>query len=493
VNARTACYDPTDLSAASVTSAALSPFRRASDTLLGWFHVGPASTTEVATIDGLRALAVSGVVVLHCWGLAAGPALYWTLPLIGARVWVGEWIHQGELGITLFFILSGFLLGQPFFRAAYNRQPRPSLRSYFKRRILRLVPAYYVCLFLMVFLMTPAAIPAKQVYSVFGVENLIAHLTFTQFWFIDTAAAYGADASMWTLTHEATFYVVLPFVAYLFVGKRSFVALPAALGITAGWLWLAHHSLDFFVNWVWRGVDDKLYFSHETIRRTYVAPQFPAHAFNFALGLTMGNIFVATQLGRLRRPGPWLALGLFLGGCVLFFSWVHFGDFRHSSLTADFAFVGTPFEGVAITLVLAGLVFGAPGVKQVFSFVPLRIIGIISYSAFLWHGPLLFAIQRIPSIQAREPNDRMVPIMLHLLPLLLVVSVASYLLVEKPFLVTARRRPSPQAVPEAAPTPAAAVLTPSAPQVPASALPLPAISSTPVPPDQGAPAVRAGS
>ncbi|HEY7270505.1 MAG TPA: acyltransferase family protein [Dehalococcoidia bacterium] len=460
-----------------VASAARGQWQRTSQALLAAFHVGPASTTEVATIDGLRALAVTGVVVLHCWGIAGGPALNWTLPLVGATVFVGGWIHQGELGITLFFILSGFLLAQPFLRSHYSEGRRPPLKSYFSRRILRLVPAYYVCLILSVLLMTPAWIDPKQVYSVFGLQNLAAHLTFTQFWFIDTAAAYRVDASMWTLTHEATFYVVLPFVAVFFAGRRSLVALPAALAISIGWLWLAHHSLDFFVNWVWRGMDDKLFFSHETIRNNYVGPQFPAHAFNFALGIGLANVFVAVQMGRLRRPGQWPALALFVAGCATLFAWVHFGDFHNSPITNNFAFVGTPFEAVGIALVLAGLVFGAPGVRQAFSFVPVRIIGIISYSAFLWHGPILFAVEHVHWIAAQPPERKLGLLLLTVVPLTLVVSVASYLLVEKPFLRSARRpaRPAPKPSPEteSAPEPRAMPATPTlelpAPNTPAQA------------------------
>ena len=456
---------------------------------MGVFHVGAASTTDVATIDGLRGVAVLGVVILHCWGVAGGPALYWTVPFIGQTVWTGEWIHQGELGITLFFILSGFLLGQPFFRAAYNEAPGPPLTSYFKRRVLRLVPAYYVCLLLSVVLMTPSIIPASQVYSVFGLENLVAHLTFTQFWFIDTAAAYRIDASMWTLTHEATFYVILPFVAVFFVGRRSLVALPLAFLLSAGWLYLAHHSLNFFVNWVWRGVDDKFYFSHETIRNTYVAPQFPAHVFNFALGLALGSAFVAIQLGRLRKPGPRLALLMFVAGCATLFAWIHFGDLHQSSITADYAFVGTPFEAIGITLVLGGLVFGAPVARQVFSFVPLRLMGIISFSAFLWHGPLLWAIERLPAIEAASPNHKLVLLLAYLMPLLILVSTASYLLVEKPFLVSARRRPPP-------PQPAeVTAISPSQTQTAAPAVPdvrIPETAAAPAGNTRGEEAARRG-
>jgi peptidoglycan/LPS O-acetylase OafA/YrhL len=453
-------------------------FQRASDRLLGWFHVGTQSTSEVGPIDGLRALAVTGVVILHCWGVAGGPSIFFTLPLIGQKVWLSEWIHQGELGIPLFFILSGFLLGQPFFRAALKGERRPSLGNYFRRRVLRIVPAYYFCLLMMLLLLVPTAIPAERVYSWMGLQALIAHLTFTQFLFIDTGAYFRADASMWTLTHEATFYIILPFTFWLFVGRRSLIALPGSLLVAAGWLYLAHHSLDFFVNWVWRGVDDKLYFSHETIRRTYVAPQFPAHVFNFGLGLSLGNYYVMTQLGRAPKPHPLVALATFFGGLVLLMGWVHYFDFTDSSISRDFVFVGTPAEAIGITLILAGLVFGAPVVKSIFSLTPVRVIGIISYSAFLWHGLLLYAIERFPAIQAMTPDERLVPIIVRVVPLLLLVSIASYIFIEKPFLVTARRpRPEP-ALAEAAlaPRPAPSPLPPLQPQ-PGVVEPLPTLST----------------
>ncbi len=451
------------------------PLRDAFNRLLATFHVGAASTTEVASIDGLRAMAVSLVVVLHCWGVAGGPALYTTIPLLDTRVWLGEWIHQGELGIALFFILSGFLLGQPFFRAALSGEPRPALKSYFRRRVLRLVPAYYACLFLILILLTPSAIPAEKVYSWDGLKALLAHLTFTHFLFVDTGAYFRADAAMWTLTHEATFYLILPWVAVLFVGKRSLVALPGALLVTVAWLYLAHHSLDFWVNSVWQGAEDKLFFSHATIRSFYIAPQFPAHAFNFALGLSLGNFFVMTQLGRARRPHPLLALAFFALGCVLLAGWVHFFDFTRSSISADFTFVGTPAETIGLTLILAGVVFGAPVVTQAFSLAPIRMLGIISYSAFLWHGPLLYVLERYPSIQALPQEQRLLPILIRLVPMLLAVSIASYLLIEKPFLLAARRPRSAQA---AAPAQAA---VPVAPPIPAIA-----VESAPPPPPAGA-------
>jgi peptidoglycan/LPS O-acetylase OafA/YrhL len=154
--------------------------------------------------------------------------------------------------------------------------------------------------------------------------------------------------------------------------------------------------------------------------------------------------------------------------------WVHYFDFTNSSITRDFTFVGTPAEATGITLVLAGLVFGAPVVKYVFSLAPIRVIGLISYSAFLWHGPLLYVINQFPQVQALPQDERLLPILVRVVPLLLAVSIASYLLVEKPFLVSARR-PQPERAPEAARVPPTAPVVASG-SLPGPATPLPSLS-----------------
>lgn len=426
--------------------------RRASDWLLGHLHVGSVSTTELPQIDGLRALALSLVVVVHVWGTAGEPSLYVALPLVGTQVWLSEWLRRGVLGVPFFFAISAFLLSQPFLRAAHRGGGRPSLGSYFRRRVLRIVPAYYASLFFLLLLIAPALIPLDRVYSWSGLRELVAHLTFTHALFIETHASWGIDGPMWTLTHEATFYLILPFVAWLFVGRRTLVSLPMALVLTLVYLYLARNSLGFLVALLRTRVEGDIFFSDANIRSSFLAPQFPSHLFSFAVGLAVGDLFVRAQLGLVRRPGPLLALASFLAGSLIIPLAIHFIDLGEPTLRY---YIGTPIEAAGFALMLAGLVFGAPAAVQVFSFAPVRVLGIISYSAFLWHVPILALAKRLPSIEALPPGERLAPLAIWALPLVLVLSVASYVFVEKPFLVAARRRrpePAPAAV---TPSPAA--------------------------------------
>ncbi|HEY7270504.1 MAG TPA: acyltransferase, partial [Dehalococcoidia bacterium] len=314
----------------------MAAFRRGWSAILNAFYVGSNSTTELPQIDGLRALAVIFIMIDHAWGVAGGPNLRWTIPFTGQTVLVSGWVNRGDLGVPLFFILSGFLLPQSWLRAIHTGAPRPSLRNYFKRRLFRIVPAYYVCLFLLLVLFTPSLIPFDRVYSNDGLKELLAHLTFTHFLFTDTMGSWNIDSPMWTLTHEATFYLLLPLVFVLFIGRRSLVSVPAALVISVAWVYLSHLRMTALVDFVHQHSSDKLFFSATTIRTGFLAPQFPAYLFTFALGIALADWFVRTQLGLARRPGALAALALLAAGIVLLFASVKYIDFAQGEVASYF-------------------------------------------------------------------------------------------------------------------------------------------------------------
>lgn len=160
------------------------------------------------------------VVIVHASGLTAYP-------------WVG--IHG--YGPIALFVLSGFLLFQPWSKWILGRASRPALGTFFKRRIVRIFPAYLVTL-LIVALIYPPSRPVDR-------ADWVRSLTLTQ-----TTALNGLRPGMehtWSLNTELTWYVILPLLgaaagAVVFTWRRSpttamVALLCAGLGVTAAWRW----------------------------------------------------------------------------------------------------------------------------------------------------------------------------------------------------------------------------------------------------------------
>jgi peptidoglycan/LPS O-acetylase OafA/YrhL len=100
--------------------------------------VRPAS--RIAGIEGLRAFAAGAIVVLHAFSIPAAAGV------IVNSGWLTVASIPLNAGVTLFFVLSGFLLWRPFASAVASGRDLPSLSRYARNRTLRILPAYWVVL-----------------------------------------------------------------------------------------------------------------------------------------------------------------------------------------------------------------------------------------------------------------------------------------------------------------------------------------------------------
>jgi peptidoglycan/LPS O-acetylase OafA/YrhL len=208
-------------------------------------------------LDGLRALAAMAVIVTHVGGLT-GYVLTGT-----PASWV---VSRGNIGVPIFFVLSGLLLYRPWAAAALAGPPAGRLGSYLGRRALRILPAYWLVVLVALPVLNPG--PARHAWPWVQYLLLVQNYDPHPWWAGTGAAGLAQD---WSLVVEVSFYLVLPVLAALlawhagragWVGWRTrpatdvagrarrLLAATAVLGLSSfGWTLLAYYPhAEFWFN-----------------------------------------------------------------------------------------------------------------------------------------------------------------------------------------------------------------------------------------------------
>lgn len=147
-----------------------------------------------SAFDGLRCLAICGVIWHHCL-----PG-----PLPGS--WPG-WLGRGHAGVPLFFALSGFLI-TTLMLAEHRRTGDIALGAFWARRTLRIFPLYYAVLagFIVCAAWLPADAPSRHFFA-----SLPYYITYTSNWFVDFDVRHAVwFAFAWSLATEEQFYLAWP-------------------------------------------------------------------------------------------------------------------------------------------------------------------------------------------------------------------------------------------------------------------------------------------
>lgn len=350
-----------------------------------------SQNSNIAVLDGVRAIACISVIAYHIdrftllshiWGWSIGP--------LASSVAMMGWS-----GVTLFFVLSGFLLFQPYAKALLFDNSWPSLRLFYTRRALRILPGYYVSLFLLIFLTQPQYLQPDHF------KSLALFLTL----FMDSSPKtyQMIDGPFWTLAVEWQYYLLLPFIALAFrwiaqrgSQQRRLLTVIGCLLCMIIWGITTRYWGRYFIDF------------HPEAKALMPQPFFNIALFflygtagkyleDFAIGMLVSLLFVYAKhaasnnkvSSSLKRASIWLwAIGLLW---LLFMaSWTAF-----PALAVLNPFIGAHNWlcelGFAIGygLCITGILFGSIGLQSLFSWSALRQVGFMSYSLYIWHVPIL--------------------------------------------------------------------------------------------------------
>jgi peptidoglycan/LPS O-acetylase OafA/YrhL len=319
-------------------------------------------------IDGTRAIAVLGVVIVHSavYGGATGAGL-------GGRL-----LAHLNLGVAIFFVISGFLLYRPFIAHRAGGAASPGVGQYGKRRALRIFPAYWLALVVLTVLPGLTGVYGGHWLAQAGLVQTLPPSPTPNC----TQAPSSCDlAQTWSLVIEATFYLVLPFYALASArlcrlgGGRRWAArelvILAVLAVAStalvnsgahGWLldWVRSSALGY---WLWFGL------GMSAAIASVVLPT----------SRTASRVAVLVR----RRPwlfwcgaaGIYLAISLALPPTPFLFS-------RSDQVIVQVAF------GVMALLIVLPAIFGSDedrGPARVLGARPVAWLGLVSYGVFLWH------------------------------------------------------------------------------------------------------------
>lgn len=391
-------------------------------------QIKPSWGRRMAGIEGLRGVAAGSVLLGH------------TVILLGASGFVGS-AMLGKLtglmlqGLTLFFVLSGFLLYRPFASAIINGRTAPRARDFLRNRVLRIWPAYLVILALVGFVFGAAVLdPGLGIDAEGGVGYLtdplllISNVFLLQGWFPGTLLT-GLSVS-WSLIPEVSFYLLLPVLAALgmrLVGRMSLVSaalLPALLLLVVGLVGRA-------VSVVAVGGADPAAGAAENADPTWadvLQRSIVGQGDLFALGMIAAVVVVAAQRIEPRqvrrlRVVAWIAM---MGGVLA----VPFAGPTENGV------LFTVMAVVCASAILVLLLPGPGGVARLgvrlLESLPMRATGLCSYSIYLWHFPvILFLREHVEAARYDSLSSLPISIVWVVVPTLL-LSAVTYRYVEAP-------------------------------------------------------------
>lgn len=373
-----------------------------------------AEVGHIATLDGVRGLAVLWVMLFH-YVVVRGAAVDDPYVAALARFPAADLLlRNGYLGVDLFFLVSGFLLTLPWFAHARAGRSPPSTRAFYARRIRRIVPAYYVQLAVLFALVMPLLHGLRYWRSDLYVYawNAFAHALFLHGTTPLTSGSLGVNGALWTLAVEAQYYLLVPLVAPVFVrSPRAMLVL--AFALAAAWQWGARHDLHALVAWE-LALGQHWGWPEDVVRRL-LTMQLPGYLAHFALGILLGRAWLVER-ARGAATNRYARFALAFASLGL--------------LAAALARGGENAPGLAM-LALAALLFLAATARGLAARLlgrgALAFSGRVSYSAYLYHLPLLALLDRF------DPGARLAALPLYL-GIVLGVAWLSWRFVERPFL-----------------------------------------------------------
>jgi peptidoglycan/LPS O-acetylase OafA/YrhL len=367
----------------------------------------------VRGLTGLRGFAALWVFLYHAW-VYAEPRLM-TLELPGLALDLTPLFSTGWAGVDFFFVLSAFLLTLPFAHWACGEGPYPSIPNYLTRRFKRIFPAYWAQLLILLLVAS-----LSSFYAFPSTRGLIAHAV--MYFNLPPWWVSPLNGVWWTLPTEFVFYLLLVPLSLLLKNRWARLLLVALLGVAWAYRW-----------WV---VDT--FYADQPARVVSLMGNTLGALDLFIIGTLAAFLYVHHRGRPARRPHPGLMFGLGVLGVGLVLYSIHwlYGFYWRGHILL---FLKNTLIGISIASIIMAILLGSRLANALLSNRLMMHFGIISYSVYLWHFPIVVALSKWSFIATYE-GYRLPLLLAFSAPATWAAAYCSYRWVERPFLV--RRRAS---------------------------------------------------
>ena len=339
---------------------------------------------------------------------------------------IGAYIDRLNIGVAIFFVLSGFLIFRPFAHSLIHGSPLPKTRNYYLKRAARILPGYWLALFVL------AGLDALTIVNTSGfIRNVFIVHSFTEH------NVFTGIRQAWTLAIEMSFYVVVPAFAYVFVRqtkRRNGPVVVSTLLKALSFLFLGAYAFRLFI--------------HQTdfwfLDTAHI--WLPSHMDTLALGMGLAVLVEAPASAKtLSKLKNFIANHTVAFVVSSVFVWLISANINmaiglnrtefHIDLLGHFLY------GIASVLLVAPFCVDSQAllVKAV-SFRLFTWLGTISYGIYLWHMAFLggnFAEKYMPYTE----NDGQVLLrFLVVLPASIAIASLSYYVLERPIMRAINQR-----------------------------------------------------
>lgn len=369
--------------------------------------------TQIKSLTGLRFFAALWVVLLHFathQHTLSGPSQ------------IHHLFNHGQLGVALFFVLSGFVLGYTYLDKAMAG--KLDKKSFYIARFARVYPVFFLC----IVVFTPFAWRFVRADHDTGqsvammAQSFGLQVTLLQTWFTDAFYATNWNTPSWSISVEAFFYLSFPFLIPFFGKNSSRANLAWAVGLI-GLLFVSRLAYAWIDPDQLRGADANV------VRDRWAGLLFYNPVFRvveFALGI----ILVRECLRYRERIQSWNANAMGVGFLAVLVLGLALWSFPHSTAVAIWAY---PATVVCLSLIIFFVATERVAWLKVFlSSAPLVLLGEASYSMYMLQRPVAeytnWAAQKI----GWGPVEYSITTFWVFMIVLTGISIATYKVIEMP-------------------------------------------------------------